>query len=419
MNTQLMQINFERLKQTIEKSAQIGTIPNQGLRRLALAEEDKAMREIFMEWLQDADLETSFDDFGNMYGRRKGKEELSPVLIGSHLDTQPNGGRFDGVLGVLTALEVVRSLEDYQIETRRPIVVVNFTNEEGARFEPPLLGSGGLTGIFDRDFVYSRKDREGHTFEEELTNIGFKGEQADRINQLHSYLELHIEQGPILENEQVSIGAVDGVQGMTWFELTVKGEGGHAGPTPMSVRKDALLAASKLMLQIEEKAEQFDPGISFTIGQIQAKPDVINCIPEEVVFSLDIRHIDDAVREEFITEIEQNLKSNAAKLHVDLSIEKLWEVKTTVFHPKIVSQVIHSANKSDYSVKQMYSGAGHDAKYMSEVAPTGMIFLPSVGGKSHVESELTLDKDIEKGANVLLDSVIQLANMESDLESME
>src|SRR5699024_7027565 len=256
-------INLKRLIKMIEMSSSIGAIPNNGLCRLALSEEDKQIREIFTNWMNEANLEVRFDDFGNIYGRRKGRSDLSPVLVGSHLDTQPNGGRFDGVLGVLTAMEAIFTLNDHGVETKRPIELVNFTNEEGARFEPPLLGSGGLAGVFDKDFVYSRQDRNGKSFEKELVRTGFLGELENRIEDIHSFIELHIEQGTILESERVSIGAVEGIKGMTWFELIVTGEGGHAGPTPMPLRKDALLAATKIITKIEEKGNVYGPDLSF------------------------------------------------------------------------------------------------------------------------------------------------------------
>src|SRR5699024_4176068 len=235
----------------------------------------------------------------------------------------------------------------------------------------------------------------------------------------HSFIELHIEQGPILESERVSIGAVEGIKGMTWFELIVTGEGGHAGPTPMPLRKDALLAATKIITKIEEKGNVYGPDLSFTVGRMALKPNVINCIPEEVTFSLDVRHIDDAVRERFIAEIKDELQTLATEQNVQLAINKLWEVKTTHIHPQVIDQIANSAMKLGYSVKRMYSGAGHDAKYISQIAPTAMIFVPSVGGKSHVESELTLDKNIEQGANVLLDSLLQLANMDTALSHLK
>lgn len=403
-------IDFNRLKATLEKSSSIGTIPGDGLRRLALSEEDKKMRDIFLNWMKEAGLEIRIDEFGNMFGRRAGKANLTPIMIGSHLDTQPNGGRFDGVLGVLSALEVIRTLNDQQIETNRPIEVVNFTNEEGARFEPALLGSGGATGIFSLDYVYSRTDVDGKTFESELEHIGYKGEKQSPLSDIHAFIELHIEQGPILENEKKEIGVVQGVKGMTWMELKVTGSGGHAGPTPMNLRKDALMKVANMIVYLEEKAKQWDEDLSVTIGRMHLSPGVVNCIPEEVVFSLDIRHVKDEIREQFIKETKQDLQDMCEQEQFQLSITDLWQVSTTHFHSKIIKKIKEVAKKLDLSTRELYSGAGHDAKYMSDICPTGMIFLPSIGGISHVEHELSLDSDIENAANVLLHTVLKLDN---------
>ncbi|WP_174614462.1 Zn-dependent hydrolase [Virgibacillus ihumii] len=403
-------INFARMKETIEYSAKVGEIPNNGLCRLALSKEDKAMREQFQEWMIEAGLEVRVDDFGNMYGRRKGQTNLDPLVVGSHLDTQPNGGRFDGVLGVLSALEAIRTLNDYEIETYRSIEIVNFANEEGARFEPPLLGSGGLAGVFSKEYVYNRQDRDRKVFKNELAEIGFKSDEKNRLQRAHAFLELHIEQGPILENERITIGAVEGIKGMSWLEVKVTGEGGHAGPTPMPLRKDAMMAATSMIAHIERKCADADGDLTVTVGRLDVKPGAVNCIPEKVVFSVDVRHLDDEIREKFIAEEKAVLHEMAADRKVDLETEMLWEVDTSTFHEDIIFQVSKSAERLGYSNRRLYSGAGHDAKYMNDFTATGMIFLSSVDGKSHVESELTLDDDIYKGANVLLDAMIHLAD---------
>lgn len=409
LNKTKINIDFKRLKETIEQSASTGKIPKDGLRRLALTKEDQKMRDLFKEWMEEAGLEVRIDDFGNMYGRRNGKNDLLPVVMGSHLDTQPNGGRFDGVLGVLTPLEIIRTLNDHHIETERPIEIVNFTNEEGARFEPPLLGSGGTVGIFDKDYVYSRTDKNGLTFKEELEKIGYKGEEENRLKQAYAFIELHIEQGPILEKKGVSIGAVEGIKGMTWLEIKVNGKGGHAGPTPMALRHDALFAASHFIQRIEERAKS-DLDLSATVGRLSLKPDVTNCIPEEVIFSLDVRHQNDDVRLAFINDMTKEMEDIANQRGVNLTIKSLWEVDTTHFDTYLIESIEKRARTLGYSVERLYSGAGHDAKYVHEIAPTSMIFIPSIGGISHVEEEFSRDEDIEKGANVLLYTVLQLAN---------
>src|SRR5699024_2465065 len=401
---------MKRLKNTIDISSQIGTTSNGGLCRLALSKEDREMRDTFLEWLKEEGLVTRVDDFGNIYGRRRGKKKLSPVLIGSHLDTQPRGGRFDGILGVLASLEVIRTLNDHGIETERPIEIVNFTNEEGARFEPPLLGSGGLVKVFDRDYVYQRKDRVGKTFLEELNKIGYQGEESNRIQDIHSFIELHIEQGPILEHENISIGVVEGVKGMTWLEVQINGESGHAGPTPMSLRKDALICASQLILHAENKCKKYDHAFTITAGRISAIPIVVYSIADQLIFSLDVRHQDNEMRETFIQDIKTDFYDLAKESRLNIEMKEIWKVNSTIFNSNIVNLIEYISEKLGYSFKRMTSGAGHDAKYISRVAPTGMIFIPSVGGRSHIESELTLDRDIEKGAHVLLHSVLDLAN---------
>lgn len=415
MINQKTRINFTRLKGTINKSAEIGEIPGNGLRRLALSNEDKKMRDLFRTWMEDANLLVRVDDFGNMYGHREGRENLSPILIGSHLDTQPNGGRFDGVLGVLSALEVIRTLNDNNIQTTRPIEIVNFTNEEGARFEPPMIASGGLSGAFDKEYVYSRQDMEGKFFEDELERIEYKGKKENRIEYIHSYVELHIEQGPVLESEGISIGTVEGIQGMHWLEIVIDGEPDHAGPTPMHLRKDALTASSKMINAIEKIAT--DRGVTATVGRLSLKPNVTNCIPGRVTFSVDTRHFSNEKKQNAVDDIKKAIESIASDRKVTVKVDTLWDAKTVEFNPYIMNLIEKSAFDCSYTVKKMPSGAGHDAKYIHDMAPTAMIFLPSVNGKSHVESELTLDQDIEQGANVLLKVIQHLANQEKSIRN--
>lgn len=414
MRNRTININIERLMDTIEQSAKIGEIPGSGLRRLALSEEDRQMRDLFKAWMIEAGLKVRVDDFGNMYGRREGKTNQPPVMIGSHLDTQPAGGRFDGVLGVLAALEVIRTLNDNNMETERPVEIVNFTNEEGARFAPSMMGSGGLTGAFDKADIYKKTDRDGKRFEEELERIGFKGAEENRIQEIHSFLELHIEQGPFLENEHISIGVVSGIFGNAWLQVTVKGEADHAGATPMNMRKDSLSAASEMILAIEKKA--IDHGAVATVGSISVTPDSINSIPGEVIFTIDLRHLEDDMKERALQEMTSKMSRIALNRNVDVEINEIEKVEGNKFHPQIVRVIGESARELGYSFKNMPSGAGHDARFINDMAPAGMIFVPSVNGKSHVESELTLEEDIERGTNVLFEAVRRLANMDRALD---
>lgn len=417
MKKQLLSVNLARLQETIDQSARIGGLPKGGICRLALTDEDKAMRDLFKQWLIEAGLEVRIDDFGNMYGRREGKNrEATSVMVGSHLDTQPFGGRYDGILGVLSALEVIRVLNENQMETERPIEIVNFTNEEGARFAPPMLGSGGITGAFRKDFIYQLKDNQGNSFAEELERIGYKGLEENRPQHIHSFVEVHVEQGPVLEQQSISMGAVEGIQGMTWLEVKLKGQSDHAGPTPMSMRKDALVAAAKMIVAIEQTAPEMDEQTTTTVGRLSLEPGSINCVPGEVTFSVDIRHFDNIIRNQVLELIYQKLSTIAAVDDIGIEITKLWEIESTHFSQEIVNYIVEASHTLGYSVQKMISGAGHDAKYMNDIAPTAMIFLPSVDGKSHCEEELTLIEDIEEGANVLLQVIYSLAQMAEEIE---
>lgn len=410
----MLKINLNRLKQTIDKSAEIGQTKKGGLNRLALSHEDKLMRDIFVGWLKEANLQVRVDDFGNIYGHRQGLHDLPPVMIGSHLDTQPKGGRFDGILGVLAALEVVHTLNENNIETYRPIEIVNFTNEEGARFEPPLLGSGGATNTFEKSFIYDQQDRDGITFYEALKQINYVGEKENRLDEIHSFVELHIEQGPVLENENIDIGIVQGILGMSWLEVNVVGQGGHAGPTPMHLRRDALTTVAKIVNKLQQLCQK-DNQLIMTIGRMSMSPNIVNCIPEEITFTVDIRHEDDNKRIEFINLVKETIHTMTAADKVETTIDSLWDVETAHFNPQVISTVEDVTKQFNYTKRPIYSGAGHDSMYLNRITPTTMIFIPSIGGISHVEHELSLDEDIEKGSNVLLNTTLQLAQTKQSL----
>ena len=403
-------INEKRLLETFEVSSSIGQTENGGLNRLALSEEDKQIRDIFVKWLKDENLEVRIDDFGNIYGRREGKIKDAPaVVIGSHLDTQPVGGRFDGILGVLAALEVIRSLNDHQIETDYPIEIINFTNEEGARFEPPMLGSGGIANIFTKEFIYGIQDANGISFEQALESIGYKGEEKNRVKNIKNFIELHIEQGPILDHQNKSIGIVGGIIGMDWVHVKVIGETNHAGPTPMDARKDAIIPASQMIFRANEITKKYE-GLKTTVGKVENKPNVVNVIPGEVNFTFDIRHKDDQQRQRAIEELSAQFKAIAKEYNVEVEITTEWNSNAVHFSSEVIDAISEATQQLDYSFLNFYSGPGHDAKYMNELGSTGMIFVKSVGGISHNESEFTADEDLIKGANVLLHVVQKLAN---------
>ncbi|WP_121660754.1 M20 family metallo-hydrolase [Metabacillus litoralis] len=409
METTKLSINRTRLLETINISSKIGEIDNGGLNRLALTHEDKLMRDQFCEWLIAENLEVRVDDFGNIYGRRPGRKNNEHALaIGSHLDTQPCGGRYDGILGVLSSLEVIRVLNEHNIETDYPIEIINFTNEEGARFSPPMLGSGGVAGVFTKDFIYNLKDTNGVTFEEALKEIGYMGDEENRIKSVKRFIELHIEQGPILERENKTIGIVEGIQGMSWLTVKVIGESNHAGPTPMENRKDPLVISSKMITLINGLTREIE-GLKTTVGKLNVSPNVANVIPGEVEFTVDIRHQDDEIRNDAIERLKEQLSTIAFLHQVELTIQTPWNSNAVTFSPLITNVISETAEKLNFSSKRMYSGPGHDAKYMSYLGDTGMIFLPSINGISHNVFEKTLEDDIEKGANLLLSVTLSLS----------
>ena len=413
MKSQTVSINSERLMGTIQKSSEIGRLPGGGICRLTLTDEDKRMRDLFLQWMKESGLEVRVDDMGNMYGRRKGKNnQLAPVLMGSHLDTQPKGGKYDGILGVMGALEIIRTLNDYGIETERPIEIVNFTNEEGARFEPSMLGSGAIAGIYKKQMVMNTMDQGGMSFGEELARIGYQGLAENRIKDPFAYLELHIEQGPVLEETGKTIGLVTGIQGMTWLEVSVIGKSMHTGTTPMHRRKDANLHAARLITKIYELAEDI-PNLLVSVGRIQAYPNVINSIADKTVFSIDIRHPEDYVRERFTTMVRETLSTMTFVEQMEIHIKEITKDDTEYFSDDILKITEASAEKMGFPALHIMSGAGHDAKYVNRLAPTGMIFIPSINGVSHCEEEYSTPSDMEKGVQVLLDAVLTLANKES------
>ncbi|GAB3794032.1 allantoate amidohydrolase [Virgibacillus kimchii] len=402
-------INFSRLKSGIEKSSKVGATENGGLHRLALTKEDKKIRDIFVDWMQEEDLEIRVDDLGNIYGRREGKQKDLPiVMVGSHLDTQPNGGRFDGVLGVLAGLEIIRVLNENNISTERTIELVNFTNEEGERFTPPLVGSGVVTKNYTKEFAYSLQDELGITYEQALETIGYKGQEKNRLQNVGYFLELHVEQGPILEQSKKDIGLVRGVKGMTRFNVEVKGQASHAAH-PVENRRDALVAASEMVLAIDAITDNYE-NLSTTVGVFDVNPSVYNIFAGKVNFTFDARDINDKQRREALSIIHQKINDIATKRQVDITIEETWNINGTFFSKEVLEVIETCTKELNYSYQTIDSGAGHDAKFMNDIAETAMIFAPSVGGLSHCEEELTLDEDLEQTSNVLLQSVLKLAN---------
>lgn len=407
MQKQKLLINGERLKKELERFAEFGRTENNGVTRLALSEEDRRARDFFRICCEELGMTVKVDDLGCMYATLEGTENKPPILIGSHLDSVKKGGRFDGVLGVLTGLEVVRTLVENNIKPRIPITIVNFTNEEGARFEPSMMASGVLSGKFDKSVMLKKKDADGITFEEALKSIGYEGEAENRLKEAAALLELHIEQGPILEKEALSIGVVECVVGMACYEIEVTGESDHAGTTPMDMRKDALFAANNLINEIRKRLGSLDSELVFTIGRVNVYPSIHTVIPNKVVFTLEARHKDMEIVGT-VKDFIQGLSNFSDNEGCEIKTTKLWDRDTVWFDKEICNLFEQSAQSLGYSNKRMVSGAGHDSQFIASYVPTAMLFVPSINGKSHCEEELTTWEECEKGVNVILDTVLAL-----------
>jgi N-carbamoyl-L-amino-acid hydrolase len=330
-------------------------------------------------------------------------------MSGSHIDSQPKGGRFDGILGVMGALEVMRTLHDHQIETERPVAIVDWTNEEGSRFPPAMLGSGVWAGKMDLDWAYARTDINGKTFGEELERIGYKGSVPAKKWPVHAYYEYHIEQGPVLEREGKNIGIPKGILCLRWYDIYLEGTANQVGPTPMEGRNDALCAAAEMILKVNELPEKMGGNMVATVGEIHNAPNSRNIIPDKVHFTVDIRSWDDDLAVRAWEDVKQDFQSIAERRGCPLRMEDTWSVVHTPFDEHLVRRIREAAQRMGYSIHDMVSGAGHDASYMTMVAPTAMIFVPSIGGRSHVEVENTRWEDCETGANVLLHCVLETA----------
>ncbi|MEH7546870.1 MULTISPECIES: Zn-dependent hydrolase [Bacillaceae] len=405
MEQQKIIISGERLQAALEQFANFGRTENNGVTRLALSAEDRLARDYFCSCCKALGMSVEIDDMGNIYAKLPGVEEKPPLVIGSHLDSVKKGGRFDGVLGVVAGLEVARALVENNIKPRIPLVIANITNEEGARFEPSMMASGVLSGKFDKAAMVKKKDVAGISFEEALHSIGYAGKEESRLKEAAAFLELHIEQGPILERESLSIGVVECVLGMVCYEIQITGESDHAGTTPMDMRKDALFAANNLISEARQKLSALDKDLVFTMGRMNVLPNIHTVIPNKVVFSLEARHKDPLVIKQ-VEEIILGLKHSQANEGCDIQTEKLWDRSTVLFDEKICDLLEKSTKSLNYSYKRMVSGAGHDAQFLASYIPTAMIFVPSINGKSHCEEELTTWDDCAKGVNVLLETVL-------------
>lgn len=406
-----MKINVQRLLDNLERYGRIGQAQEIGVERIALSEEDRLARDLLKQQMLEAGLEVLVDQIGNMIGIRKGLQNVPPVAIGSHLDTVYQGGRYDGALGVLAGLELIQSLNDANITTEKPIALINFTNEEGVRFAPDMMGSHVfahpdlLTEILESPAYDNAQDTVGSR----LKAIGYDGEMPCGSMELDSFLELHIEQGPTLELEKVDIGAVEMVQGIYWTRYTIKGQANHAGTTPIAYRKDAGYAASAVMHYIGDYSRRANSKVLTTVGTVSFEPNAINIVPEQATFTLDLRSVDYEALKQGQIDIDQ--KMNGVTVEADLTLEREEMVRfaPVQFNSEVVALVADEAQALGLSVKQMPSGAGHDAQMVASVCPSAMIFVPSVEGISHNVKEYTAPADLENGANVLLNAVLKRA----------
>ncbi len=399
-------INPQRLWDTIMETAAFGGTPKGGIKRLTVSDEDKRVRDWFKAECEKLGCLVDVDEVGNMFATRPGKRrDMAPIAMGSHLDTQPTGGKFDGVLGVLGALEVMRTLVDMGYESNAPLMIVNWTNEEGSRFAPAMLCSGVYAGVFTPEYAYVREDRQGIKFGDELQRIGYLGEHKAGAIKFSAMFELHIEQGPILEAESKMIGVVTGVQGMRWYEVTVRGQESHTGATPMGLRKNALLAAARMIEAIHQVGMANLPGVA-SVGLIENRPNSRNVVPGEVFFTVDLRHPDEAVLDRMERDYQAALPKIAADLSVELEEKRIWNSPAVKFAPELIQCVREGVEKAGYTSRDMASGAGHDAAYINRVAPTTMIFVPCLGGISHNEAESTTLEECGAGTQVLLNAVL-------------
>jgi N-carbamoyl-L-amino-acid hydrolase len=406
-----LRVDGERLWQSLMSMAEIGATAKGGVCRLTLSDEDRRGRDLFRRWCEEAGLSINVDRMGSMFARRRGKDEgRLPVMLGSHLDSQPTGGKFDGALGVLAALEVVRTLNDRSIETEAPLEVVNWTNEEGARFPPAMIASGVFAGVFDLEYGLSRRDHAGRTIGEELERIGYAGDLPVGGRQAAALFELHIEQGPILEQERTRVGIVTGGQGARWYDCEVIGAETHAGPAPMESRRDALMAAARLLEPIYRTALERPPSGRATVGEFEAQPGSRNTVPGRVTFTIDIRHPDGPTLDAMHADLEEAFRQANAPGRLEHRLECIWHAPPVEFDAACIEAVRNAASTLGLSAKEIVSGAGHDAVYMARVVPTAMIFVPCRDGISHNEEEYASPEACGDGANVLLHAVLARAN---------
>jgi len=408
--TRSIRINGERLWRRIMAMAEVGATEKGGSNRQALTDEDREGRDMFVSWCNDAGLDVRIDQMGNIFAWRHGSDPMqTPVLASSHLDTQPTGGRFDGVYGVLAALEVMETLNEHGIETIAPLVLASWTNEEGARFVPAMMGSGVFAGVFDLKEAWASEDRSGTSLYDELERIGYLGDRPAEAFPIRAALEVHIEQGPILESKARQVGIVTGVQGLRWYDITLSGDECHAGPTPMKQRRDPFMVLGPVLEFCYAMAEEFSPSARVTFGDIKVVPGARNTVPGEVTLSVDLRHHDAGILDLMDARLREYVEKLCGAAGINGMVEEVWHMPVTRFDQGCIEAVRSATKQLGYPCIDMVSGAGHDSLYIAKVAPASMIFVPCENGLSHNEAENVSLADLEAGCNVLLHAMLHIA----------
>ena len=405
-------INGDRLWETIMEMAKIGPGIAGGNNRQTLTDEDAKGRALFQKWCDEANLSMGIDKMGTMFARREGTDpDALPVYIGSHLDTQPTGGKYDGILGVLGGLELIRSLDDMNIKTKHPIVLVNWTNEEGTRFAPPMMASGVFAGVHTLDWAYAKEDSDGKKFGDELKRIGWIGDEEVGSRKMKAFFELHIEQGPILESEGKDIGVVSRGQGLNWLQVTLTGRESHTGSTPMPMRRNAGLGMAKITSLVHEIAMSHQPDAVGAVGHCDVYPNSRNIIPGKVIFTIDFRSPSFDTQDDMERRLHEGAKEICNSLELELEIEKVGHFDPVTFDEGCVSTIRRAAERLGYSHRDIISGAGHDACWINKVAPTAMVMCPCVDGLSHNEAEDISQDWAVAGSNVLFHAVLETAEI--------
>ncbi len=410
MSTSDLRIDPSRLLRRLDRLAQVGAIDGGGCCRLALSDEDRQGRDLVVGWMRELELEVAVDPIGNVFGLRRGRHDLPPVMTGSHIDTVRTGGRYDGNLGVLGGLEVVETLNGAGVLTERPLVVAFFTDEEGARFAPDMLGSLVYVGGLALDEALATVSIDGKVLGEELRRIGYAGDAPLGIHRPHAYVELHIEQGPVLDAEGVTIGAVENLQGISWQELTITGQSNHAGTTPMRLRHDAGYCASAIAVYLRNLAREMGGDQVCTVGKIDLHPNLVNVIAARATLTADLRNTDEAKLQESEAGLAKFLDTLATTEGVEIATRRLARFEPVIFDAGVAALIGDTATSLGFSHRRMTSGAGHDAQMLARICPTAMIFVPSVRGISHNVAEHTEPADLAAGADVLLHTLLKLAN---------